>query len=222
MELEKGKLEIERDAKLIEKITIKAPNFQTATFRIVGLSEYVQHKFPAKAKARMLKAMMEGKTMKSNKKDKRNFEAECLEATYISREGFNGIPASCFRAAAISACRLVGFKMTLAKLAFFTEADGYDIDDGSPLVRIYGESRMRVDAVRNSNGSCDLRARPAWAEWHADIRIRWDGDIFNAGDILNLLVRVGLQVGIGEGRPDSKSSAGMGWGLFTVETLADV
>jgi len=28
---------------------------------------------------------------------------------------------------------------------------------------------------------------------------------------------VGLQVGIGEGRPDSKNSAGMGWGMFTIE-----
>jgi hypothetical protein len=31
------------------------------------------------------------------------------------------------------------------------------------------------------------------------------------------MARVGLQVGIGEGRPDSKNSAGMGWGLFTIE-----
>jgi len=31
-----------------------------------------------------------------------------------------------------------------------------------------------------------------------------------------LLARVGMQVGIGEGRPDSKNSAGMGWGLFEV------
>jgi len=30
-------------------------------------------------------------------------------------------------------------------------------------------------------------------------------------------MRVGQQVGICEGRPDSKNSAGMGWGLFTLE-----
>ena len=36
-------------------------------------------------------------------------------------------------------------------------------------------------------------------------------------DVTNLLMRVGQQVGIGEGRPDSKNSAGMGWGTFNVE-----
>jgi len=35
--------------------------------------------------------------------------------------------------------------------------------------------------------------------------------------LTNLLARAGLQVGIGEGRPDSKNSAGMGWGLFQIE-----
>jgi hypothetical protein len=35
-------------------------------------------------------------------------------------------------------------------------------------------------------------------------------------DIANLIARVGLQVGIGEGRPDSKQSAGLGFGLFEI------
>lgn len=39
-----------------------------------------------------------------------------------------------------------------------------------------------------------------------------------AVDVANLMNRVGAQVGIGEGRPDSKNSAGMGWGLFSIET----
>ena len=33
-------------------------------------------------------------------------------------------------------------------------------------------------------------------------------------DVVNLIARVGIQVGIGEGRPDSKMSAGLGYGLF--------
>ena len=32
----------------------------------------------------------------------------------------------------------------------------------------------------------------------------------------NLIARVGMQVGVGEGRPDSKQSAGLGFGLFDV------
>jgi len=36
-------------------------------------------------------------------------------------------------------------------------------------------------------------------------------------DVVNLIARVGMQVGIGEGRPDSKASAGLGFGLFEIE-----
>ena len=35
-------------------------------------------------------------------------------------------------------------------------------------------------------------------------------------EVRNLLVRAGVQVGIGEGRPYSKKSYGMGWGTFEV------
>jgi len=33
---------------------------------------------------------------------------------------------------------------------------------------------------------------------------------------MNLLHRAGLQVGIMEGRPDSKDSCGCGWGTFKI------
>lgn len=50
------------------------------------------------------------------------------------------------------------------------------------------------------------------------LRIRFDADLFTKTDIVNLIMRVGAQVGIGEGRPDSKDSAGMGFGLFEIIT----
>jgi hypothetical protein len=40
--------------------------------------------------------------------------------------------------------------------------------------------------------------------------------MLTADDIVNLISRVGLQVGVGEGRPDSKQSAGLGFGLFQI------
>lgn len=210
--------DVERDSQLIEKLTIKAPNFQSASFRIVGTAPYMQQKFRAKAIAKMRDAMVTGKKMASSKREKRDFEQEYEEATYKGRTGIRGIPASAFRTAAVSACRLVGFKMTVAKLAIFIEADDYDFEDRTPLIEIHGERYKTIEPVRNATGGCDLRARPCWDEWYADVRIRWDGDIFNATDILNLLCRIGLQVGIGEGRADSKSSAGIGYGSFDVET----
>jgi len=50
--------------------------------------------------------------------------------------------------------------------------------------------------------------------WQAKISLEWDADQFSLADVSNLMVRLGKQVGIGEGRPDSRSSAGMGWGTF--------
>jgi hypothetical protein len=55
-----------------------------------------------------------------------------------------------------------------------------------------------------------------WREWSATLRIQFDADQFQTSDVANLLARAGLQVGIGEGRPDSKKSAGMGFGQFEV------
>ena len=49
------------------------------------------------------------------------------------------------------------------------------------------------------------------------MRVRFDADQFTLTDVANLLMRVGMQVGIGEGRPFSKNSNGMGWGLFDLK-----
>jgi hypothetical protein len=117
----------------------------------------------------------------------------------------------------IDACRLVGFKMTHAKLSIFVIAQGYDRVDGTPLVRIIGGEPGRIETpVRLVNGSMDIRVRPCWTEWGAELNLRWDADQFSVSDVTNLLMRAGQQVGVGEGRPYSKNSNGMGWGTFRV------
>lgn len=196
-------------------IQIPAPKFETLEFELVGTSPYVQARFSQKAITQMKDKMKAGSVAKKGKKrDPRNFNDDYEGAKHKSVEGWIGIPASCFRNASISACRLVGFKMTLAKLSVFVEADGFDALDGTPLVRIIGEPEPNEMPVRNATGVCDIRVRPMWREWSCKLRIRYDMDQFSRADVANLLMRVGMQVGIGEGRPDSRSSAGLGWGLF--------
>lgn len=144
------------------------------------------------------------------------------QAKYVSKDGWEGFNASGIRKAMISACRLVDFKMTLAKLSIFVEQDGWDAKEPQiPLVRIYGDSVQQEDIGRVANGNAYIICRPAYYQWHAFVRIRWDKDQFTLQDVGNLLTRVGQQVGICEGRPDSKDSAGVGWGLFSVETEAE-
>jgi hypothetical protein len=204
----------------VETITIKPPNFQTAVFRIVGTAPYVQNNFSQKAKDMMHDTQVAGSTQKGKKgKVAKDFEAAYEGAKHYSTEGWEGMPASAFRKAMISACRTVGFAMTLAKLSVFVEADGFDRDDGTPLIRFTkGEPHYVEHRVSVGMGVADLRARPMWNPgWEAEIRITFDADQFTLSDVSNLLMRVGMQVGIGEGRPDSPKSAGMGWGTFKVE-----
>ena len=202
-----------------EQITITAPNFKTAEFKIVGTAPYVQLAFPQKVKELMrAKHELGSQAKKGAKKEARDFNEDYQQAFHVSTEGWHGIPASAFRNAMISACRIVGFQMTKAKLSVFVEADGVDVHEGTPMVRIAGgEPEMVIHHVRNATGVADLRVRAMWRQWCASLRVTFDNDIFSVSDIAHLLMRVGAQVGIGEGRPDGKSSAGMGWGMFRVD-----
>ena len=107
--------------------------------------------------------------------------------------------------------------MTHAKMSVFVAADGFDEIDGVPLVRLVAGKPERVDmATRNATGVADIRVRPMWRKWGAELRLRYDADQFTASDVVNLLSRAGEQVGVGEGRPFSKSSNGLGYGTFRV------
>lgn len=199
-------------------VVIEPPKFETAAITIVGTAPYVQHKFSQKARKQIEAKQRAGsQANKNRKREARDFEGDYEAGKHVSRDGWLGIPAPAFRNAMISACRIVGFKMTLAKLSVFVEADGFDKDDGTPLVKIIGEPRAHEALVRNETGVVDIRWRPMWEEWSATVRVRWDATQFSAQDVVNLFARAGMQVGIGEGRPDSPNSNGLGWGLFEVK-----
>jgi hypothetical protein len=202
----------------LERITIPAPDLRTLEVDIAGTAPLLIAKFSQKAKLAIRgKQEAGGRSRKGQAKDARNFEADFQGARHLSAEGWDGIAAPAFRAAMISACRLVGFKMTIAKLSVFVLADGLDAEDGTPLIRIIGgEPEMSEMMVRNATGVVDIRVRPMWRAWGARLRLRYDAAQFSSSDVVNLLHRAGAQVGVGEGRPDSKSSAGMGYGTFRV------
>ena len=198
------------------KFQISPPKFQQIELELTGTEPLVIQRFWKKGE--LMEGMEKGNQKKKGEKRKpRDFERDYIESLHTSPEGWHGIHAGAFRCALISACRLVGFKMTLAKLGVFVLSDGRD-QDGVPIIRIHGKPK-RFDAVtRNANGGMDVRSRPMFDDWSVNLRVRYDSEMFSAEDIVNLLMRVGMQVGVGEGRPDSKMSAGQGWGLFSVET----
>lgn len=205
--------------KSIETHTIKPPEIRELAFHIQGDAPLVIHRFSAKTKAEMLQKIVEGSKPSRGKKVHAPKSPETVfnEARYISKDGWDGFNASSLRNALISACRVSGFMMSRAKMSIFVRADGWDaLEPQIPLVRIYGECVMQQDMARVETGQPYIAIRPAYHDWSANIRVRYDAGQFSAQDVSSLLMRAGLQVGIGEGRPDSKNSAGMGWGTFVI------
>ena len=204
-------------------VTITAPKMQIARFTIQGSAPLMTQRFANKAE--IMRAQSEEKQPgKRRVLEPKQWEDLWHKAAYRSPDGWYGVNASAFRKASISACRLVNFKMTLAKLSIFVEADGFDAEEGVPLVKITsGDPEASYMNVRLPTGVMDIRARPMWrAGWEMQPRIRWDAEQFKLEDITNLFARVGLQVGVGEGRPDSKDSAGIGYGLFEIVKIEQI
>jgi len=202
-----------------ERVSISPPNFKVAAFGIVGTVPLVVNAFSNEARAIIKETQESGqRAKKGRKRDPKDFKALFESSRHLSTEGWDGFPASAFRNGLISACRMAGFAMTRAKLSLFIEADGFT-PDGVPLVKFSkGKPKQHESYVRNATGVVDLRSRAMFDPgWEMELRIRYDADQFSLGDVANLLLRVGAQVGIGNGRPDSSSSAGCGWGLFTLK-----
>lgn len=208
-----------------ETFEIKPANLQTLAITAIGIAPLMVCRFSAKAIDMIAAKQASGSTArKGTARLARDFDADYHGARHLSTEGWDGIHASSIRKAAIDACRLVGFKMTIAKMSLFVEADGFDAHDAVPLLRIHGPPpTMNRMMGRNADGTADLRVRPLWpaGAWRLNLRITYDADQFRGSDVVNLLDRVGRQVGIGEGRPFSRNSAGMGMGLFRLATEAD-
>lgn len=204
--------------KQTETIAITPPKFRTVAVRIEGTAPLVQAAFSGKAMQAMKSKHEAGSTAKKGvKKEPRNFAEDLKQAQHVSEEGWNGHPAGAIRNACIDVCRMVGFKMTHAKMSIFVEGDGLDAVNGQPLLKIDApEPECLEMATRNATGVADIRVRPMWRKWGIDLRVRYDEDQFTTTDVFNLLARAGEQVGIGEGRPFSKQSNGLGYGTFRI------
>lgn len=210
----------------VGKVTIQAPNFHHVSLTLEGDSPLVIHRFDEKAKA-SLRITTGQKAAQKKQRSHRTEEANRAEAEqafnaarYVSAEGWDGIPCGAFRNALVDSCRLTGLPMTRAKMAIFIDQDGLDARDLTPIVRIIGEARMYESVGRTSgmNQGPVLQFRPMYNPWKVVLRIRYDGDMLDGQSVYNLVHRAGIQIGVGEGRPFSKRSNGIGFGLFTPRT----
>ena len=126
-------------------------------------------------------------------------------------EGRFGFPAIGLKAAAVRAATDVGLKMTDMRRAFHIDGD---------LVEIKSEQhpQMRMDMVRIGMGTADVRFRPEFRDWSADVPIRFNEAVISVEQIVNLFNLAGFGVGIGEWRPEKDGQ----WGMFHVGGRVEV
>jgi hypothetical protein len=85
--------------------------------------------------------------------------------------------------------------------AFFIEGEFLEIKSNPP--------EMREDTVRLSSGVSDLRYRPFFREWSAEVNIEFNADVITPTQLANLLNIAGFAVGLGENRPEKGGQFGM-------------
>lgn len=185
------------------KQVVEVPSLEIKelTVRIVGDSTLVLHKWSEKAKEQIRRT--QAKEAKVGR-EKRDPKAECEAALYRDAEGH---PA--FRSIAFKQCMVRGGKgcsmvMTDLRTSFHVVGE---------LTKIFGDWKMREDMVTVGKGSADLRYRPEFPKWHADLVIQYDASVVSPAQLVTILNKGGFGTGVGEGRPEKDGA----WGRFHVE-----
>lgn len=189
-------------------IELPKPNIQILDVTIVGDSPLIVHKWSEKAK----KQIRDKQTKKANAgREAKNPEQDFKESLHITPEGKYGFPVIGIKAAAVTACTsTAAMTKVAARQAFHIEGE-YAVIEGS-------EPTMREDMVKVGMGTADIRYRGQYWPWHTTVRIRFNGNVMSAEQILNLLNTAGFGVGIGEWRPERDGQ----FGLFHVATSEEM
>lgn len=177
-------------------VQVKDLDLRRVLIPISGVTPLIVHAWSEKAKKEM-RDKHAGKA-KNKKHDIRKPEDECEQAKHVSPKGFEGFPAAGFKAAMIRAAKICGMVMKDTQTAFFVEADCQE----TQLVKINGTARMREDMVRVGMGGTDLRYRPEYVDWYAELIIEFNAGVLSTDQVFQLVKVAGYSCGIGEMRPE--------------------
>jgi hypothetical protein len=171
-------------------------SIREVTIPIEGISPLIIHAWSEKAKKEI--ADKQAGKAKNKKHEIRMPDDEYEAAKHKSPQGWEGFPASGFKAAMIRGAKMIGLEMKSTQTAFFIKADCEE----TQLIKINGESRMRTDMVRVGMGSADIRYRPEYPEWSANLVIEFNSGVVSLDQIYQLVKAAGYGCGIGEMRPE--------------------
>lgn len=205
-----------------EVVEIKPIDMRTVQLHLVGDTPLIMHAWSEKAKRMMLEAQ-QGKA-KGKGKDPKNPVEDFINSMYwlteppteYTEEAFEeaiaagakfGFPVTAFKQAAISAAYRQGWTKDKVSLrgAFFI------MGDENGMLEIKSDvPKLREDMVRVGMGTADLRYRGEFANWSADLTVKYNANgPFSLEAIVNIINAGGLICGVGEWRPEKDGQNGM-------------
>jgi len=196
------------------QVNIKRIAAETLQVPIVGTTPVIIHAWSAKAKRQMLDAMQGRKTPKEPKDPEAEYEA----AFYRLKDGRPGMPALAFKSATVGGARFFGKQITMTALRQFCFFRGEPGLTGQQLVPLEGEAVMREDVVTVGRGGSDLRYRPQFTEWSAQLVVTYVTSMLTRDSLLSLIDAGGMGVGVGEWRPEKSGD----FGTYQIDETRDI
>ena len=189
---------------MAKNIVIQAPNFQTVQLSVTGLTPLIQNKMKETVIQEMADVRAAKKTKGNAARTAIEPKKEFIKSAYQQDDGGFGFPASAFKQCAVRAGKGIGLAMTDARTLFFVLPNA---PDGECVSIKSNKPVMRQDPVNVKTGM-DLRFRPEFRNWSANLDIRYDADRITIDQIANLLNHGGQTVGVGEWRPEKNGTFG--------------
>lgn len=211
------------DNNMMAPIVIKPIKKEVFQIRIVGDSSLLVHAWSEKAKKEMLQAQQGKKLLKKDKVAK-NPDGECAEALYwldgkpdidysdwteellhqYGKTARFGFPSCAVKAAAISAAYRMGY--TKNKVVGNGLFQIFGVDNPEFIeIKTFDESKpkfeRRCDSVKIGMGTSDLRYRPEFQNWYADIVVEYNQNgLIDRDSIISMIHLGGDMCGLGEWR----------------------
>jgi hypothetical protein len=204
-----------------EQIEINRIGTTTMLVPIVGTAPLIVHNFSEKSKRQMLEAQQGKKSPKEIRDPRTEYEAAFYRIASESGSDRYGFPVTAFKACTVGAARFYGKDVRMTELRQFLFFHGILTKaDPQQLVEIHGEPEMREDIVRlgGMSRSADLRYRPQFIEWTAQLRITYVTSSLSESSVLSLVDAGGLGIGVGEWRPEKRGE----FGTYQVDPAKDV
>lgn len=172
---------------------------------IRGMSSLIVHAWSRKTLEEMLASQQMTKEEKKLAKTKRG--AKDPQSDFEGARYFVGgkhyFPTVAVKKAMVDAGYALGISRAVVRQAIFIVGDYFEIKHDLCVKR---EDTVRVGPF--TNRTADLRYRPEYQGWSADLEFELRHDMIDKANFLALLQNAGFSVGIGEWRPQRDGQFG--------------